>query len=52
MTAAVGLQAGSVGRPNSCQRPIPPASGKTRTIPRRFNNSATRALDTSLGQVQ
>ena len=50
--APAGGGAPSIGKPASRQPRKPPASGRTRAIPRRRSRSATRALVASLGQVQ
>jgi len=51
--AHAGVRAqGTTGKLRACQVSMPPASGRTCAIPRRFSRSATRALDTSLGQEQ
>ena len=44
--------AGSRGKPAARQASNPPARGRTRVIPTRFNRSATRALVASVGQLQ
>jgi hypothetical protein len=41
-----------MGYPSVCQALKPPARGRTRSMPRPFKISATRALEASLGQVQ
>ena len=43
--------ASTVGKPSSSQRVMPPATGNTLEMPCFFKNSATRALDASLGHV-
>jgi hypothetical protein len=42
----------SSGNPRSRQPWKPPASGRTRVMPRFLSSSATRALEASFGQVQ
>ena len=42
----------STRKPRSFHAPKPPASGRTRSMPLRFNSNATRALVASFGQVQ
>ena len=42
----------STGRPALRHASKPPSSGRTRSIPRFFNWSATRALEASFGQAQ
>jgi len=45
-------EAFTTGRPAARQAARPPSSGRTRQIPRRCSESATRALVASFGQVQ
>ena len=50
--ALIGMGRFSTGNPRRRHSSKPPASGRTRVIPRLRSRSATRALVASLGQVQ